>query len=586
MHRSARVMVGWIVVILVGLGCAPAQRPAVSPSDQQASQPAATPKRITASVASDFNALSTQIVRSGSGTRPGLKELEQLVHAGLTINDNGGVLRPQLAETVPSIENGLWKLLPDGRMETMWRLRAGARWHDGVPFTADDLVFSARVGQDREVPYFRNAALDLVERVAAPDARTLVVTWKQPYIEADSLFGATASAQALPLPRHLLEAPYEENKGGLAELTYWSTGFVGAGPYRVRDWLFGSYLILEANPDYVLGTPRISSIEVRFFADPNAVYAALLAGAVELPLGNRGISFEQALQLRDQWKDGVVDFLPSSPISMWPQLHNPTPAIIGDARFRRALLHAIDRDEMALTLAYGLLPVGHSYILPNDPEYAELQSSIVRYAYDPRRATEMVEALGYVRGTDGFFRADAAGRPEVAAGEAGGRLTVEIRASQLDMNRKTKLAVADYWQRIGVAVNPVEDPESRRRDVEHRATFPGFDTVGGASGVDSFKFYRSSEARLPQNGYVGRSVSNYMNPELDVLIDRYQVTIPPTERMQVAGQIVHHLTDQVIPLPTFHDGNPTLVGGRLRNVAANVSAGGTNTWNAHEWDVR
>ncbi len=586
MQARARLLVSWAVVTLVVLGCATAQNPSPSSSVQQALQPPATPKRITASVASDFNALSTQVVRSGSGTRPGLRELEQLVHAGLTINDNGGVLRPQLAEAVPSIENGLWKLLPDGRMETTWRLREGARWHDGAALTADDLVFTARVGQDREVPYFRNASLDAVERVEAPDARTLVVFWKQPYIEADSLFGATATAQALPFPRHLLEAPYEENKAGLPDLPYWSTGFVGAGPYRVRDWLFGSHLILEANPQYVLGQPRIGIIEVRFFGDPNAVYAALLAGAVELPLGSRGISFEQALQLREQWKDGVVDFLPSSPISMWPQLHNPNPAIIGDARFRRALLHAIDREEMALTLAAGLLPVGHSYILPNDPEYAELQGRIVRYAYDPRRATEMIEALGYARGPDGFFRADSAGRPDLAATDAGGRLTVEIRASQLDMNRKTKLAVADYWQRIGVAVNPVEDPESRRRDVEHRATFPGFDTVGGASGVDSFKFYRSSEARLPQNGYVGRNVSNYMNPELDGLIDRYHVTIPRSERMQVAGQIVHHLTDQVIPIPTFHDGNPTLVGGRLRNVAANVAAGGTNTWNAHEWDVR
>jgi hypothetical protein len=162
---------------------------------------------------------------------------------------------------------------------------------------------------------------------------------------------------------------------------------------------------------------------------------------------------------------------------------------------------------------------------------------------------------------------------------------VEIRASQLDMNRKTKLATADYWGRVGVATSLVEDSEARRRDVEHRATFPSFDTVGGASGVSSFKFHRSSEARLPSNGYVGRSVSNYQNLELDILIDRYLVTIPRPERMRVAGQIVHHLTDQVIPLPMFHDGNPTLVSSRLKNVASNVSAGGTNTWNAHLWDV-
>jgi peptide/nickel transport system substrate-binding protein len=368
----------------------------------------------------------------------------------------------------------------------------------------------------------------------------------------------------------------------LVELPYWSTAFVGAGPYRVRDWLFGSHLILDADPSYVLGKPRIDVIEVRFFADPNGVFAALLAGAVETPLGSRGISFEQALQLREQWKGGVVGFLPSSPISLWPQMLYPNPAIVADARFRRALIQAIDREEMAQTLAQGLLPVGHSYILPNDPEYADLQGSIVRYVYDPRRAVEMIEAMGYSRATDGFFRADAAGRPDAGTD---GRLTVEIRSSQLDMNRKTKLSVADFWQRVGVAVTPFEDPESLRRNTQHRATYPGFDTVGGAGGVDAFKFYRSSEARYPSNNYVGRNVSNYVSAELDALIDRYLVTVPRTERMRVAGEIVHHLTDQVIPIPTFHDGNPTIVGGRMKNVAVEVSSGGTNTWNAHEWDV-
>src|SRR5687768_4281853 len=74
-----------------------------------------------------------------------------LVHSGLSVKDADGNLRPVLAETVPTLENGLWKLYPDGRMETTWRLRDGARWHDGAPFTTDDLVFSLQVSRDREM---------------------------------------------------------------------------------------------------------------------------------------------------------------------------------------------------------------------------------------------------------------------------------------------------------------------------------------------------------------------------------------------------------------------------------------------------
>src|SRR2546428_235254 len=54
-----------------------------------------------------------------------------LVHSGLTVGGDQRVRHPMLAEAVPTLENGLWKLLPDGRMETTWRLREGTRWHDG-----------------------------------------------------------------------------------------------------------------------------------------------------------------------------------------------------------------------------------------------------------------------------------------------------------------------------------------------------------------------------------------------------------------------------------------------------------------------
>jgi peptide/nickel transport system substrate-binding protein len=571
MQTQLRLVAGCLLAAL-SIGCAGVQRPASADPRQDAPASQPTPKRITAAVASDFKALYSHVVGSN---RPGVRELEQIVHAGLSVRDNRGVLRPRLAEAVPSAENGLWKVFPDGRMETTWRIHEGTVWQDGVPFTAEDLVFTARVGRDRETPQFRHAMLDLIDGMVAIDARTLAVQWKQPFIEADTLFGATAGSNAppLPLPKHLLEGPYLENKAGFVDLPYWSEGYVGAGPYKVREWLFGSYLILEANARYLLGRPKIDVIEVRFFAEPNARLAALLANVVDLPLGYRGTSFEQALQLQGQW-NGVVEFDPGAPVALWPQLHSPNPPVIGDVRFRRALLQAIDRQEMAATFVAGRMSVAHTFILPNDPEYPDVEGSIVRYEYDPRGAGQMIEGLGYTRGSDGGFR-DPTGR----------RLTVEIRSSGLDTNQKAKLAVADYWQRVGVAVTPVDDPESLRRDAEYRATFPGFDTRRGTTGVEDFKFFRSSEARLPENRFVGQNVSNYMNPEMDALIDRYLVSIPRADRIQVAGQIVHHLTDQVIPLVTFYDAIPTIVGARLRNVPTSTATGATNTWNAHEWDV-
>ena len=77
----------------------------------------------------------------------------------------------------------------------------------------------------------------------------------------------------------------------------------------------------------------------------------------------------------------------------------------------------------------------------------------------------------------------------------------------------------------------------------------------------------------------------YRNGELDALIDRFYATVPRPERIQVLGDIIHHMTDQVIPLGMFYNAAPTMIGNRLINVGPGGSAV-TPAWNAHEWDLR
>lgn len=76
-----------------------------------------------------------------------------------------------------------------------------------------------------------------------------------------------------------------------------------------------------------------------------------------------------------------------------------------------------------------------------------------------------------------------------------------------------------------------------------------------------------------------------MNPELDALLDSYFVTIPLQERVGVLGQIIHHISDQVVPLPLFYAAVPTMIGNRLRNISARNGRGSTEAWNAEAWDV-
>src|SRR5206468_1100918 len=146
-----------------------------------APSPPAAVKRIT---------LGTGQVQDFRPTAEGPARLAlQMVHTGLTIRDGQRNRLSRLAEAVPTLDNGLWRLLPDGRMETTWRLREGARWHDGVPLTSDDLLFSLEVGRDREMSAFNVQAYASIEDVRAPDPRTLTIGWKEPFIDADGVLG-------------------------------------------------------------------------------------------------------------------------------------------------------------------------------------------------------------------------------------------------------------------------------------------------------------------------------------------------------------------------------------------------------------
>src|SRR6266496_2779113 len=143
---------------------------------------------------------------------------------------------------------------------------------------------------------------------------------------------------------------------------------------------------------------------------------------------------------------------------------------------------------MVDTIQAGLGGVADSFIGPNQPEYAAIEPRIVRYGYEPRRATQLIEELGYTKSNDGYYR-DGASQP----------LNVELRTIDgFDVNLKTLFPVADYWQRVGVGVDPVVIPRSRASDLRYRTTFPGFEMTRNPNYVERLQIFHSSQMRLPE----------------------------------------------------------------------------------------
>jgi len=507
---------------------------------------------------------------------PGATDLEVLVDSGLAIPDGHGVLVPVLAEAVPSLENGLWTLPTSGGMVTTWKLKQNLHWHDGAAFTADDLVFTSTVGRDPSLAYFRHPGYELVDRFEAPDPSTLVVTWREPYVGADTLFSTTldTSRITIPLPKHVLAEDYTKDPQALRQLAYWSEEFVGTGPFRLREWVQGSHVLLDAFDGFALGRPRVDQVEMRFTSNGSALIANVLSGAVDASMG-RDLSLDQTVDAERRWTDGkMLTGGPGAWYGAFPQFINPDPAVIANPVFRRSLMYALDRQQMADSLMYGKVPVADIFMSPEAAGYKDVEPGIVTYEYDPRKAGEMLRGLGFTAGTDGSLR-----------GGDGRELSLEVRTGLNDLYIKVTESVADQWRRAGLQVQTQVIPQAQVRNLEYRATRTGFELSRRGIGMENLALFHTKELPLPENGYIGKNVSRYSNPEMDTLIDRYFATVPTNARHQVQKEIFRHMSDQLPLMTFFYDVEPSLVSNRLVNLNGKP-AESTVAWNAYLWDVR
>ena len=504
------------------------------------------------------------------GTSGAEDDIEYLVHAGLAQLDLRGAPQPQIAEAVPSVEHGTWKVLADGRMETTWRIRSDARWHDGTPVTAQDIEFGARVAGDPQLPYRTDPGWSSVDQVTVVDSQTVTITWNGIYILADRMFARPYQI----LPRHLLERLYEQEKERFDVWPYWTDDFVGAGPFKVRELVRGSHLLLDAFDGYVLGRPRLDEIEIRFIPDVNTLMANMLASAVDVTIGNPNtVAPDEVAQFQQTWPNGKV--VSAEPLSdnygMFPQQLNPSLPALLDPRFRKALLYALDREGMNQAIMGGLGAVSHTHAVPALPDFEQIQGSAVRYGYDVRRSAELLEEAGYRRGAGGLWE-DAAGH----------RVAFEHWAPTGGVQGRSALVATDFWRAAGLSVEHVTLPatiEARRR-----AEQPGILTSSAGGDYSAiWRYFHSSFAPVAENRYTGSNRARYMLPEQDALLERWYSTVPLQERAQALQAVTRYQTENAIWMGYMYNPQLSLISNRLRDVAP--SSYSNKTYDAHRWDL-
>jgi peptide/nickel transport system substrate-binding protein len=518
--------------------------------------------------------LSPKII--GSNSPVGTK---RLFNADLALIDGQGNPRPYLAETLPQLNTDSWRVFPDGRMETTYRLRPGLTWHDGQPFSAEDFVFAWRVYTAPGLGMFPTAPEDQMDAVQARDARTVVIQWRAPYPDA----GALVHSQLNPLPRHILEDLFARlgqdpaAAEAMARHPYWTSEYVGAGPFRLERWEPGATLEGAAFDRHALGRPKIDRLILRIIPDENTILTNVLAGNVHFTT-NLGLRFEHGMVLKREWADprqGTVFMSGNTPATIMVQFRpefQQTPALL-DVRVRRALMHTIDRQALNDGLFDGQGAMSEALVPPRMPYTAEAERAIARHPFDPQRAERLMNEAGFSRDRDGFV--DARGE----------RFRPDFRVNQGTEWERIQAILAAVWQRAGFEVQPSVLPTVQTRDAEanHRFSGIGQRVVGG--GEQLWSYLTAAEIGSPADRWRGQNRTGWSDPEFERLWLLYTTTLDPPERYRHAIQMTK-LVSEHLPLFMMHyQIIVTAHVGALRGPEeGTISTLGH--WNVHEWELR
>jgi peptide/nickel transport system substrate-binding protein len=503
----------------------------------------------------------------------------RLFNAGLALTDDKGLARPYLAETLPQLNTDTWKVFPDGSMETTYKLRSGLTWHDGAPLTSDDFLFAYEVSSVPELGQSTAPPLGLIEELTAPDPATVLIHWRRLYKDAGALTasGGSTSPTLPPLPRHLLDEAFRQgNWDNFISMPQWSSGFVGAGPYKVDRWEHGAFLEASAFDGHVLGRPKIDRVRVSWSPDFNATVSTMLAGEGHITVDD-SIRFQQAMILKREWSTrsgGVVLVYPSLwrwiTIQQRPEYVNPRALL--DQRVRKALAYGVDKAALndVLFEAEGIMT--EVPVAPNETYFPEVDRASVKYPYQPQQVEQLMADAGFTKDAGGVYTS-----------QTGGRMSTELSVFQSPQNESEMSIIAASWRQLGFETKENVWAATLARDNALRNMHPNVSVTSGPSGDSTLLAHASSELPRADNRWIGTNRGAWTNPEFDRLASAYNGTLVETERVQLLSQMARIFSDDVAVISLYFNPTTTAVASGLRGPGVVVPAADV-TWNVYDWE--
>lgn len=401
-------------------------------------------------------------------------------------------MQPALAQS--------WQVSPD---ELTWtfRLRPAVTFHDGSPFTAEDVVYSYRRIIDEQLTNVDK--FSAVSEVRAVDPLTVVIRVKAPTPNLLTNLGGF-KGMAIVQRRNV-------ESGQIA------THPVGTGPFAFQSQKSGDSITLSANPSYWGGAPPIPGVTFRFISEPSTALSALQAGEVDW---TDSIPPQRVTQLRD---DDSLHLAVTASNDYWYLALNEARPPWDDVRVRQAVAYGIDRDAIVQATTYGTAQANQLAIPEGNPWYTAYD----RYRYDPDTATRLLDEAG--------------------VGEAAMDMLV---TSEYPETVTAAQVIADNLAPLGISVRIRTVDFATWLDEQNSGNFDML-MMGWLGNIDPDDFYYA------QHHTDGTSnAQKFSDPEVDRLLDAGRVETDRAARAELYRRAATRIADQVSYLYLY---NPSVI---------------------------
>ena len=415
------------------------------------------------------------------------------------------------------------------------RVRPGIRWHDGVPTSAEDLVYTIRMQKDDKIASSRQQDIEGIASARAVDSMTVEVKLSKP-----GPYTVNSLLEVVPVPHHLLDSIAPEKMRFAA----FNQRPVGNGLFRFVRWSKNQEVVVDANRD-APQRPSLDRIIVRVVPDPSARLTALLNGEGDLDKvsadqrqrlqGAPNVRLTNAVRVRPGW-------------IVWNESKPP----VNDPAVRRAFLMSVDRARLVQGL-FG--PEGEPGLSPLAPRLREHSADVRPIPYNVAQAGQLLQQAGWVDANGDGIR-EKGGQP----------LRLEVEYSSADPVRQDLLVgMQDMVKQAGIqlVLKSYERTTwvARLRGQEFVGSFWGWGWSPGVVGPNARGVWHSGS--IPPGG---ANFGGYRNPKLDALLDSVIVEADTTRSRGMWRQIEQTVIDDAVYAPIFFDPEYYGVSSRFRGV--------------------